>query len=117
MRRHLKLIMIPSIIADALFVICLWIIFRDNDVNLTTLPIVLYVISLLVRSVTHAIMEERARDRIAQFQMGIIGVRNALEEEVESFQHRWGTTVDSVEHSLTRIGTVLERLEEKSNVR
>ena len=113
----MKLIMIPGFIADALFVTCLWIILRDNDVNLTALPIVLFVISLLARSVTQAIMEERARDRMAQFQMGVIGVRNTLEEEVESFQHRWDTTVDSVEYSLTRIETVLEKLEEKSNIR
>ena len=75
----MKLIMIPSIIADALFVICLWIIFRDNDVNLTALPVVLYVISLIVRSVAHVSIQEKARNSLTQFEMGINAVLNALE--------------------------------------
>lgn len=109
----MKAVVTFGIIGDVLFVVAILIIFHENNVILTPLPIVCYLINLLSKSIVLAVVKTKEDNRIIEVRMGFERVLASLEEEVETHTDSIGNAIEAFEYQMDRIESILNRIENR----
>ena len=111
-----KFFFIPAIVAECLWLICLFTVLKDNDVKISSVVITLYVLYLIARVIGQGIAQAKLGEYIADLKMQILTLVDAFHEDTEGFEERLENATESFEYKLGDIKSQIDRIERVDHI-